>query len=369
MASESVILELLRQAHQNQSGPSQFERGMSQISQVMDGVTRGIQLYDAAKSLPYKYGTPAQTTTTTLPAIPGTPDTASPSLRSGTMDFRNMMSGFGQFGQPQANAGQVTIPGAPAIPAQQITNTTMGTPGSLAIDQLAKLKDFTGPGVQQIYDKTLEPYGIQGQIEPAMQNILMPNGSMMQAPRGTKIAPTSMQPTQIMEEKDAVGKTIQPGTNIKIVDTTSGKGGGGKTPEDRFASLLATIEDDVRSNVKPSKLMEAYSYAPNDPKYLAEKKKLDATQQAEFSKLLESRGSKFPKEWRAQAMEERYGLSSDSLEALMFNNANKEKVGAIKGRLQQSKQVGRFDPIADKKALLKAGFPESVIDQIFAELQ
>src|SRR3990167_7369648 len=107
MASPEIILELLRQAQLEQNAPSQTQQSIAQLSQVMEGVLKGIQLYDAAKGLKSKYGS---TTTTT---IPGTPDVGvtqpGPSLIPPVSPFASLTAGLVTPGLSQTPS---FVPGA-----------------------------------------------------------------------------------------------------------------------------------------------------------------------------------------------------------------------------------------------------------------
>jgi len=183
MASEALILELLRQKQAQENQPSQFQQGLASLTQVMQAIAQGIQMYDTVKSLPVKYGRDITTTVpgTGTPAIPGLPprEAVPPLAQSEARLGRQIPAAGDPFFQsflPQGvttsenivGKGGRTLSGSPFFPTPPTTPVSPGVapvpatpaqkvkthvPGLYETQQFAALadalKNFTGPGVSQ----------------------------------------------------------------------------------------------------------------------------------------------------------------------------------------------------------------------------
>ena len=192
MASAQLIQQLLQQEFARKNQPSGFDQNLARTMQIMQGVAQGIQMFDAIKSLPGKFGTLA--TTSTMPGASGVPtgqpsnvpDVTSllPSLLGATSGVgRNTASQMPSFAPgastlfPAPQAGGTT-----AIPARTVT--TPGMPGSQALDAISKLKGFTG--TESIMNSILKPFGLENSgIAPEPTSIWDPiQKTWTQAPAG-----------------------------------------------------------------------------------------------------------------------------------------------------------------------------------------
>ena len=385
MPSESIILELLRQKFQQDQQTTATSDPLTRINQVMEGIARGISLYDAAKSLPAKFGTPATTATTPgAPAIPGIPgvEGTSPSLMGATAFTPGTGGGASSMlsnlipQMMQSSPGMPAIPGLPATPP--VTTTTPGIPGSLALDSLSKLKDFSGPAVQNIFNSLLAPYGIQGGLEPALKSIYDPTGSLLfKAPKGSTVLPTATVPLYTFNPDSGKYFDNTTGNEVKLKDIARGarierlassKGGAGtKTPADKFSDLLGKIEDDVKASVKPNELMQ---YArPGTPKYEKYYAEWQGARKKEFITRLNARGGACPKELKDQAIEELFGTpGAQALEAQMWKQQNQTMLQRYRERLNALKTSGTLDPVKQRKELMERNTPPQIVDELMNEV-
>lgn len=192
MASANVIAELLRLDEQEKAR----QRGIpgAAANQMFEGLSRGLQLYDAMKSMPYKYGQDIKN-----PGTPGTPGT------SAQIPAPRVEPGIGPKGDPTwpASMQQVfavpprVLPGiGPSMPGTQGTQATPPSvthiPGSLDMDRLVKAASvagsFSGPGPQNLMQTVLQQSGMGnlGAFEPALKSFLnTTTGELITAPKGT----------------------------------------------------------------------------------------------------------------------------------------------------------------------------------------
>lgn len=168
MASESVILELIRQAERERNRPGQMEQALAQIPEAMKGVAQGVQLYDMVKSMGVKYGSGAAGG---VPGAPQAPVVAGQALPGAAQmpDLSGLTraTSTGMAGTPQPD--QPLTAGIAAQPSQVsagvMTPSSAGRiPGTVDLEAFATLanalKGFTGPGVETALTTEAQRRGI-----------------------------------------------------------------------------------------------------------------------------------------------------------------------------------------------------------------
>lgn len=387
MASESVINTLLQQEFAKRNQPNQ---GLAQILQIMEGIAKGLAIYDASKAIPAKYGTSPTTQTSTIPGVPPTPGvpevpgqsvSASDSLRAMTMDTRGnvpgFLSGFNPAQSPSATVnlpGIPAIPGTPGIPAQQVTKTTPGQLGTVDAEMLKALQGLQGPGVDAAYSQILKKHGLEGQISPIPTFIPTqnPDGSYnyQQAPGKIKFPPPpTTQAATFFDERsgkyfqfNAAGKKVQatevPKSGVQKIDDKSSTNA--KTQQEKLSRALDIAETDAAK--------QADVQVPDFRRFTSPDA-YNAVFQREYKKILFSRiGADFPRQQVNEALYQRFGTLGDIGAAMDYKKKNPTQVEAIKKKIQATKLSGGMatleDQIAAKADLSKLGVPEAFIDEL-----
>jgi len=382
MPSESIILELLKQAQEDRNRPSQTRQTIAQLSQTMEGVLKGIQLFDAAKSLGLKFGT----TETVKEAVAGKPGVrATDALDISALAPQESLRGSSFLTRPEfSDPGKSTIlnllasgsaprnapdfptpsmspaislaatPGRESIPPQPAV--TRQIPGAAQLAMIKAAKDISPTAGRETSEKLLGRDIVGTTIEEQKLSQMTPvidpeTGKIAYyVPKGSKFEPQTDTVVQFTDPKtgDVVrSMKVAKGTQTKSLSTT------GQTPEEKLRDIVASVEDDARASVS---------------EFLPEKEKKIAVQN-EFARILLSRAQGFPLKDVARVVKTRFGgeLPKFFQEALNFADQNSTQVEAHKQKVKSWKTQGVWDsyrPLFEEK-LISLGYPQIVIDDIF----
>ena len=359
MASESVIVELLRQAEAQRNQPSQFQQGLAQTSQVMQGLIQGLQLYDAVKSLPYKYGTAGKPgAASTAPAAPVAGQSLSPVIPTSASALPAGGTAGASSMDPSVILSQAMQ--ASATPAQAPSSSMAGTLGTAAYDLINKAGE-TYPGMgraaaQQFgVDPGLSKTEITAQAQQ-LYTLLDPMGNVIKQfaqPKGGKID---------RQSGPLEGNILQVGKGGKVTDIGNRKAGdvvvkessegSGKTPEDKEREILSKVEDDAR----------AIANNRSNDMGLFDAKIFDREFKSEYSKLLNQRLTGVSAERKQQIIAQRFAQPIADPNA--YRQANATFIQQVRERVAQLRLTPKYNPIAMRKELLGYGMPDDVISEV-----
>ena len=402
MASESVIVELLRQAQEERNRPSATMQGIASLQQVMEGVLKGIQLYDAAKGMGLKYGTGDKTVTETVagtgsPAIPAQPPReALPPLSSSEAPLSRQIHALGdEFFKSLLKPGMQTatsrmglsglqgggIPGSPSIPSFPIPSTRTldpGTPAVPAVPPQTITKTIPGfPGTAKL-DAIEKAYSITPDLGKQVASQLgtaVPGKSV--AEKKLDMLEPVLDPTtgKVLYYRPA-NSVFQPQTDVTIlpVDSKTGRPAGkeiklpkggrvlevgnssDKSRPEKLGAIAGSIEDDAKSQAQATLGFEA-----DFPK------KFQPVFQMEYIKMLRSRAAEFTLKEQNDFLRKRFPRT-ELVRTLDFIESNAEQISKAKQDVITKKaQPGwELQEPAYRSEMTKLGYPEEVIMEILS---